>query len=148
MNEVQRLKVQLNIVSESDQTQSNLAESVENLQSNGIKAIEAYNSLSLELEQSKDQNSWRDDFDFYGGKETCQKGLNFGRVGGGFRNYGSNGSYERSNTYLNGDDSSNSKWGSSRVFDENKRKKDEGNSGGGGGGSRPKLNLCSHVRCR
>ena len=89
MNEVQRLKVQLNIVSESDQTQSNLAESMENLQSDGIKAVEAYNSFSLELEQSKDQNSWRDDFDFYGGKGRYQKGLNSDRVGDGFRNYGS-----------------------------------------------------------
>ncbi|XP_022947737.1 interactor of constitutive active ROPs 2, chloroplastic-like [Cucurbita moschata] len=106
MNEVQRLKVQLNMVSESDETRSKLAESaqvemdylrtqlsetlslveklknelsycreseaqalniarknqnqfetakaaVEKLQSDGIKAVEAYNSLSLELEQSK-----------------------------------------------------------------------------------------------
>ncbi|XP_023540342.1 interactor of constitutive active ROPs 2, chloroplastic-like [Cucurbita pepo subsp. pepo] len=106
MNEVQRLKVQLNMVSESDETRSKLAKSaqvemdylrtqlsetlslveklknelsycreseaqalniarksqnqfetakaaVEKLQSDGIKAVEAYNSLSLELEQSK-----------------------------------------------------------------------------------------------
>ncbi|KAG6592244.1 Eukaryotic translation initiation factor 4B3, partial [Cucurbita argyrosperma subsp. sororia] len=94
MNEVQRLKIQLNMVSESNETRSNLTKSVENLQSDGIKAVEAYNSLSLKLEQSKDQNSWRE------GKMP-----------------------ER---YSNGDDSSNSKWGSSRVFDENRRKKDEG----------------------
>lgn len=108
INEVQRLKVQLEMVSESEATRSKLAESaqteidhlrtqlsetlslveklkdelsycreseaqalevarknqnhfetakaaVEKLQSDGIKAIEAYNSLSLELEQSKAQ---------------------------------------------------------------------------------------------
>ncbi|KAG6580589.1 Interactor of constitutive active ROPs 2, chloroplastic, partial [Cucurbita argyrosperma subsp. sororia] len=108
MNEVQRLKVQLETASESEATQSKLAESaqteidclrtqlsetlslveklkdelsyckeseaqalevarknhnqfetakaaVEKLQSDGIKAIDAYNSLSLELEQSKAQ---------------------------------------------------------------------------------------------
>ncbi|XP_022932528.1 uncharacterized protein LOC111439027 [Cucurbita moschata] len=60
MNEVQRLKIQLNMVSESNETRSNLTKSVENLQSDGIKAVEAYNSLSLKLEQSKDHNSWRE----------------------------------------------------------------------------------------
>ncbi|KAG7014845.1 Methyltransferase-like protein 1, partial [Cucurbita argyrosperma subsp. argyrosperma] len=32
---------------------------------------------------AQDQNSWRDDFDFHGGKGRGQKGVNSGRVGGG-----------------------------------------------------------------
>jgi hypothetical protein len=40
-----------------------------------------------------------------------------GRLGGGFRSYGSNGS----SRYSSGDESSNSRWGSSRVSDEPRR---------------------------
>lgn len=56
-----------------------------------------------------------------GPRERTAEELDRNKLGGGFRNYGSNGSYERSNRYSNGDDSSNSKWGSSRVSDENRR---------------------------
>jgi hypothetical protein len=42
-----------------------------------------------------------------------------GRLGGGFRSYGSNGSNSR---YSNGDESSNSRWGSSRVSDDAPRR--------------------------
>ncbi|XP_022989048.1 eukaryotic translation initiation factor 4B3-like [Cucurbita maxima] len=56
-----------------------------------------------------------------GPRERTAEELDRNKLGGGFRNYGSNGSYERSNRYSNGDDSSSSKWGSSRVSDENRR---------------------------
>ncbi|XP_038887904.1 eukaryotic translation initiation factor 4B3-like isoform X1 [Benincasa hispida] len=56
-----------------------------------------------------------------GPRQRTAEELDRNRLGGGFRNYGSNGSYERNNRYSNGDDSSNSKWGSSRVSDENRR---------------------------
>lgn len=42
-----------------------------------------------------------------------------GRLGGGFRSYGS--SYDRPNRNSGGDESSNSRWGSSRVSDEPRR---------------------------
>ncbi|KAL0561041.1 hypothetical protein IC582_001459 [Cucumis melo] len=56
-----------------------------------------------------------------GPRQRTAEELDRNRLGGGFRNYGSNGSYERNNRYSNADDSSNSKWGSSRVSDENRR---------------------------
>lgn len=67
-----------------------------------------------------------------GPRERTAEELDRNRLGGGFRNYGSNGTYERNNRYSSGDDSSNSKWGSSRVSDENRRGgfgSDRGDSG-------------------
>ncbi|KAG6653450.1 eukaryotic translation initiation factor 4B3-like [Carya illinoinensis] len=55
-----------------------------------------------------------------GPRERSAEELDRNRLGGGFRSYGSNGSYNN-NRYSSGDDSSNSRWGSSRVSDEPRR---------------------------
>ncbi|KAH7518464.1 eukaryotic translation initiation factor 4B3 [Ziziphus jujuba] len=60
-----------------------------------------------------------------GPRERSAEELDRNRLGGGFRGYGSNGSYDRNNRYSNGDESSNSRWGSSRGSERN---------GGGGFG--------------
>ncbi|XP_022135918.1 eukaryotic translation initiation factor 4B3-like [Momordica charantia] len=67
-----------------------------------------------------------------GPRQRTAEELDRNRLGGGFRNYGTNGSYERNNRYSIGDDSSNSKWGSSRVSDENRRNNGGGNRGDSG----------------
>lgn len=61
-----------------------------------------------------------------GPRERSAEELDRNRLlGGGFRNYGSSGSYDRNNRHSNGDESSNSRWGSSRGSERN---------GGGGFG--------------
>uniref|UniRef100_A0A5B7ARG2 Eukaryotic translation initiation factor 4B3 n=1 Tax=Davidia involucrata TaxID=16924 RepID=A0A5B7ARG2_DAVIN len=57
-----------------------------------------------------------------GPRERTAEELDRSRLGGGFRSYGSNG-YDR-NRYSNSDESSNPRWGSSRVSDEPRSTKD------------------------
>ncbi|KAK9287360.1 hypothetical protein L1049_015777 [Liquidambar formosana] len=53
-----------------------------------------------------------------GPRQRTAEELDRTRLGGGFRSYGSN---DRGGRYSNGDDSSNSRWGSSRVSDETRK---------------------------
>ncbi|XP_022146306.1 eukaryotic translation initiation factor 4B3-like [Momordica charantia] len=62
-----------------------------------------------------------------GPRQRTAEEMDRNRLGGGFKNYGQNSLYDRGNRYSNGEDSSNSRWGSSRVFDESRRSNDGSN---------------------